>query len=146
MRVGHAHSLLGNPDVLLMDEPTNDIDIETNLRLERFIGEYPGAVLMTCHDIDIRNSIFYRIVEIDSAEFSTYTGDYDFYVRSRAIADADREAAHARQQAMRAKERRFIERFQAHAAKAAQVQSRVKKLEKIEMVELPRRRKVVEFR
>jgi len=146
MRVGLARILLGRPDVLLMDEPTNHLDIESILWLERFIRDYPGAVLMTCHDKDFMNRIVDRIVEIDGGEFTTYTGDYDFYVRARAIADSNREAAHARQQAMLAKERRFIERFQAHAAKAAQVQSRVKKLEKIEMVELPRSRKVVEFR
>jgi ATPase subunit of ABC transporter with duplicated ATPase domains len=146
MRVGLARVLLGRPDVLLMDEPTNHLDIESILWLERFIRDYPGAVLMTCHDRDFMNRIVSRIVDIDGGEFTTYTGDYDFYVRERAIAAANREAAYARQQAMLAKERRFIERFTAHAAKAAQVQSRVKKLEKIETIELPRRRHVVEFR
>ncbi len=146
MRVGLARILLGRPDVLLMDEPTNHLDIESILWLERFIRDYPGAVLMTCHDKDFMNRIVDRIIEIDGGEFTTYTGDYDFYVRERAIANANREAQHARQQAMLAKERRFIERFQTHAAKAAQVQSRVKKLEKIEMVELPRQRKVVDFK
>jgi ATPase subunit of ABC transporter with duplicated ATPase domains len=146
MRVGLARILLGRPDVLLMDEPTNHLDIESILWLETFIRDYPGAVLMTCHDKDFMNRIVSRIVEIDGGEFTSYTGDYDWYVRERAIAETNREAAYARQQAMLAKERRFIERFAAHAAKAAQVQSRVKKLEKIEMVELPRRRKVVEFR
>jgi ATPase subunit of ABC transporter with duplicated ATPase domains len=146
MRVGLARILLGRPDVLLMDEPTNHLDIESILWLERFIRDYQGAVLMTCHDKDFMNRIVDRIVEIDGGEFTTYTGNYDFYVRERAIANANREAQHARQQAMLAKERRFIERFKAHAAKAAQVQSRVKKLEKIEEVELPRSRKVVEFR
>jgi ATPase subunit of ABC transporter with duplicated ATPase domains len=146
MRVGLARILLGRPDVLLMDEPTNHLDIESILWLEKFIRDYPGAVLMTCHDKDFMNRIVDRIIEIDGGEFTTYTGDYDFYVRERAIANANREAQHARQQAMLAKERRFIERFQTHAAKAAQVQSRVKKLEKIEVVELPRQRKVVEFK
>jgi ATPase subunit of ABC transporter with duplicated ATPase domains len=146
MRVGLARILLGRPDVLLMDEPTNHLDIESILWLEKFIRDYPGAVLMTCHDKDFMNRVVDRIIEIDGGEFTTYTGDYDGYVRERAIANANREAAHARQQAMLAKERRFIERFQTHAAKAAQVQSRVKKLEKIERVELPRQRKVVEFK
>ncbi len=146
MRVGLARILLGRPDVLLMDEPTNHLDIESILWLEKFIQAYPGAVLMTCHDKDFMNRIVDRILEIDTGEFSSYSGNYDFYVRERAIAEANREAAYARQQAMLAKERRFIERFAAHAAKAAQVQSRVKKLEKIEQVELPRHRHVVEFR
>ena len=146
MRVGLARILLGRPDVLLMDEPTNHLDIESILWLERFIRDYGGTVLMTCHDKDFMNRIVDRILEIDTGEFTSYTGDYDHYVRERAIAIANREAQHARQQAMLAKERRFIERFQTHAAKAAQVQSRVKKLEKIEMVELPRQRKVVEFK
>jgi ATPase subunit of ABC transporter with duplicated ATPase domains len=129
-----------------MDEPTNHLDIESILWLETFLRDYPGAVLMTCHDKDFMNRVVGRIIEIDGGEFTTYTGDYDGYVRERAIANANRVAAHARQQAMLAKERRFIERFQTHAAKAAQVQSRVKKLEKIEPVELPRRRHVVEFK
>jgi len=145
MRVGMARVLLGRPDVLLMDEPTNHLDIESILWLETFIRDYPGAVLMTCHDKDFMNRIVSRIVEIDGGEFTAYTGNYDHYVRERAIAEANREAAYARQQAMLAKERRFIERFAAHAAKAAQVQSRVKKLEKLDVVELPVRRKVVEF-
>jgi len=146
MRVELARVLLGRPDVLLMDEPTNHLDIESILWLERFIRDYPGAVLMTCHDRDFMNRIVGRIVDIDAGEFTSYTGDYDFFVRERAIAAANREAQYARQQAMLAKERRFIERFAAHAAKAAQVQSRVKKLEKIEQIELPRERHVVEFR
>jgi ATPase subunit of ABC transporter with duplicated ATPase domains len=145
MRVGLARVLLGRPDVLLMDEPTNHLDLESILWLERFIRDYPGAVLMTCHDKDFMNRIVSRIVEIDAGELVAYTGNYDYYVRERALAETNREAAYARQQAMLAKEKRFIERFAAHAAKAAQVQSRVKKLEKIEAVELPRRRKIVHF-
>ncbi len=145
MRVGMARVLLGRPDVLLLDEPTNHLDIESILWLEKFIKAYPGVVLLTCHDRDFMNRVVARIVDIDGGEFVSYSGDYDFFVRQRAIAEANREAQYARQQAMLAKERRFIERFAAHAAKAAQVQSRQKKLDKIETVEPPRRRKVVEF-
>jgi len=146
MRVGLARILLGRPDVLLLDEPTNHLDLESILWLEKFIREYQGTVLMTCHDRDFMNRVIDRILEIDGGEFTNYSGDYEFYVRERALTAANREAAYARQQAMLAKERRFIERFAAHAAKAAQVQSRVKKLDKIEKIELPKQRKVVEFR
>jgi ATPase subunit of ABC transporter with duplicated ATPase domains len=86
-----------------------------------------------------------KIAEIDDGEITVYAGTYDFYERERAIREANREAAYARQQAMLAKERRFIERFSAHAAKAAQVQSRVKALDKIEKIDLPKKRRVVRF-
>ncbi len=145
MRIGIARVLLARPDVLLMDEPTNHLDIESILWLENFIKGYPGAVLLTCHDKDFMNRIVTRIVDIDGGDFISYTGDYDNYIHQRSIAEKNREATYARQQAMLAKERRFVERFASHVAKAAQVQSRVKKLEKIELVEPPRRRKVVEF-
>jgi ATPase subunit of ABC transporter with duplicated ATPase domains len=145
MRVAMAKVLLGKPDVLLMDEPTNHLDIESILWLERFLMDTGAALLMTCHDKDFMNRVVDRVVEIDGGELISYSGDYDFYVRERALRETQREAAYARQQAMLAKEQRFIERFQTHAAKAAQVQSRVKKLEKIETLEPPRRRKVVSF-
>jgi ATPase subunit of ABC transporter with duplicated ATPase domains len=145
MRVAMARVLLGRPDVLLMDEPTNHLDIESILWLEGFIRAYPGALFMTSHDREFLNRLVSRIAEIDDGEITAYSGNYDFYERERAQRDANREAAYARQQAMLAKENRFIERFSAHAAKAAQVQSRVKALEKIEKIELPRKRAVVRF-
>ena len=145
MRVAMARVLLGRPDVLLMDEPTNHLDIESIIWLESFLKSLPGALLMTSHDRDFMNRIVNRIAEIDGGEITTYSGNYDFYERERAIREANREAAYARQQAMLAKEQRFIERFAAHAAKAAQVQSRVKALEKIEKIELPKKRRVVAF-
>ncbi|MCC6129385.1 MAG: ABC-F family ATP-binding cassette domain-containing protein [Acidobacteria bacterium] len=145
MRVSMAKVLLGKPDVLLMDEPTNHLDIESIIWLEDFLKAYQGSLLMTCHDRDFMNRVVDKIVEVDGGELFTYSGNYEFYARERALREAQREAAFARQQAMLAKEQRFIERFSAHAAKAAQVQSRIKKLEKIETVELPRRRKIVEF-
>ncbi len=145
MRIGMAQVLLVKPEVLLMDEPTNHLDIESILWLEKFIRDYRGAVLLTCHDKDFMNRVVNRIVDIDGGEFISYTGDYDNYLHQRAVAEANREATYARQQAMLAKERRFVERFASHVAKAAQVQSRVKKLEKLDLVEPPRRRKVVEF-
>ena len=145
MRVAMARVLLGRPDVLLMDEPTNHLDIESIIWLEAFLKSLPGALLMTSHDRDFMNRLVTKVAEIDSGEITVYSGNYDFYERERALREANREAAYARQQAMFAKEQRFIERFAAHAAKAGQVQSRVKALEKIEKVEPPRKRRVVEF-
>src|SRR5213082_2907150 len=145
MRVAMARVLLGRPDVLLMDEPTNHLDIESIIWLEAFLKSLPGALLMTSHDREFMNRIVTKIAEIDSGEIRVYSGNYDFYERERAIREANREAAYARQQAMLAKEQRFIERFSAHAAKAAQVQSRVKALEKIEKVEPPKKRRTMKF-
>jgi len=145
MRVAMAKVLLGKPDVLLMDEPTNHLDIESILWLEGFIQGTRSAVLLTCHDKDFMNRVVDRVVEIDGGEMISYSGDYDFYAKERVLRESQREAAYSRQQAMLQKEQRFIERFATHAAKAAQVQSRVKKLEKIETIELPRRRKLVNF-
>jgi len=145
MRVAMARVLLGRPDVLLMDEPTNHLDIESIVWLEDFLKSLPGALLMTSHDREFMNRVVTKVAEIDGGEITVYSGNYDFYERERAIRETNREAAYARQQAMLAKEQRFIERFAAHAAKAAQVQSRVKALEKIEKIELPKRRRVVKF-
>jgi ATPase subunit of ABC transporter with duplicated ATPase domains len=145
MRVGLAKILLMHPDLLLLDEPTNHLDIESIIWLERFLSEFEGALVMTSHDREFMNRIVNKIVEIDGGELTTYNGNYDFYEKQRAIAQAQLEAQYERQQAMLAKEQAFIERFKARASHAAQVQSRVKKLEKIERVEPPKRRKVVHF-
>ncbi len=145
MRVAMARVLLGRPDVLLMDEPTNHLDIESIIWLESFLKGHDGALLMTSHDREFMNRIVSKIAEIDSGEITTYSGNYDFYDRERALREANKEAAYARQQAMLAKEQRFIDRFKTHAAKAAQVQSRIKALDKIEKLELPKQRVVVKF-
>src|ERR1700744_661354 len=145
MRVALARVLLGMPDVLLMDEPTNHLDIESIIWLEQFLKSFPGALLMTSHDREFMNRLVSKIAEIDGGEIITYSGDYDFYECERAVRAGNQQAAFARHQSMIAKEQRFIDRFRTHAAKAAQVQSRIKALDKIEKIELPKKRQVVKF-
>ncbi len=140
MRVALARVLLGRPDVLLMDEPTNHLDLESIIWLEQFLKTFQGALLMTSHDREFMNRLVSKIAEIDAGEIVVYSGNYDFYERERNIREANQQAAFARQQSMLAKEQRFIERFKTHAAKAAQVQSRIKALDKIEKIELPKKR------
>jgi ATPase subunit of ABC transporter with duplicated ATPase domains len=145
MRVALARILLMAPDALLLDEPTNHLDIESIIWLERFLRDFDGALVMTSHDRELLNRLVTKIVEIDGGDITTHAGNYDFYERQREVAAAQQEAQYARQQAMLAKEQAFIAKFKARASHAAQVQSRVKKLEKIDRVEPPKRRKVLEF-
>ncbi len=145
MRVGLARILLMKPDAMLLDEPTNHLDIESILWLEQFLKGYEGALMMTSHDRELMNRIVTKIVEIDGGDLTVFSGNYEFYIKQRAIMDAQQESAVARQQAMLAKEEAFIARFKARASHAAQVQSRVKKLEKIERVEPPKRRRKLRF-
>ncbi len=145
MRVALARILLMNPDVMLLDEPSNHLDIESLIWLEQFLKDYTGALMMTSHDRAFMNRIVNRIVEIDGGSLTSYSGDYEFYEGQRAQNEKQQQAQFERQQAMLAKEIKFIERFKARASHAAQVQSRVKKLEKIEKVEPPKRRQSVLF-
>ena len=145
MRVALARILLMRPDALLLDEPTNHLDLESILWLETFLRGFDGALALTSHDRELLNRLATKIVEIDGGELTTYSGNYDFYERERAIAAEHQEAQYERQQAMLAKELRFIEKFKARASHAAQVQSRVKKLDKIEKLEPPLRRKSLRF-
>jgi ATPase subunit of ABC transporter with duplicated ATPase domains len=143
MRVALARILLMRPDVMLLDEPSNHLDLESLIWLEQFLKGYEGALLMTSHDREFINRIINKVVEIDGGTLSTYSGDYEFYEAQRALNEKQQQAQFERQQAMLAKEIKFIERFKARASHAAQVQSRVKKLDKIERVEPPRRRQTV---
>ncbi len=137
MRVQLARLLLARPELLLLDEPTNYLDIESIVWLEGWLRDYPGTVLLTCHDRDVMNRVVKRVIEIDGGVMRSYTGDYDAYEKARALDAAQREAEYLKQQAMLAKELRFIERFKAQPSKASQVQSRAKKVDKIEKVEPP---------
>jgi ATPase subunit of ABC transporter with duplicated ATPase domains len=145
MRVALARILLMRPDAMLLDEPSNHLDIESLIWLEEFLKGYGGALLMTSHDREFMNRIVSKIIEIDGGALTTYSGDYEFYEQQRAQNEQQQLAQFERQQAMLAKEIKFIERFKARASHAAQVQSRVKKLDKIERVEPPRRRQSVLF-
>ncbi|HYC04971.1 MAG TPA: ABC-F family ATP-binding cassette domain-containing protein [Azospirillaceae bacterium] len=145
MRVALGRILLMRPDAMLLDEPSNHLDIESLIWLEQFLKAYDGALLMTSHDRAFLNRIVGKIIEIDGGSLTSYSGDYEFYERQRALNEKQQQAQFERQQAMLAKELKFIERFKARASHAAQVQSRVKKLDKIERVEPPKRRHVVAF-
>ena len=145
MRVALARILLMRPDVMLLDEPSNHLDLESLIWLESFLKGYDGALLMTSHDREFMNRIVSKVIEIDGGTLTTYSGDYGFYEQQRALNEQQQQAQFERQQAMLAKEIKFIERFKARASHAAQVQSRVKKLDKIERVEPPRRRQTVAF-
>jgi ATPase subunit of ABC transporter with duplicated ATPase domains len=145
MRVALARILLMRPDVMLLDEPSNHLDLESLIWLEQFLQGYDGALMMTSHDREFINRIITKVVEIDGGSLTTYSGNYEFYEQQRALNEKQQQAQFERQQAMLAKEIKFIERFKARASHAAQVQSRVKKLEKIERVEPPRRRQTVAF-
>src|SRR5271156_66197 len=145
MRVALARILLMRPDVMLLDEPSNHLDIESLIWLENFLKGYDGALFMTSHDREFMNRIVNKIVEIDGGALTTFSGNYEFYEAQRALNEKQQQAQFERQQAMLAKEIKFIDRFKARASHAAQVQSRVKKLEKIERVEPPKRRQAVAF-
>jgi ATPase subunit of ABC transporter with duplicated ATPase domains len=145
MRVALARILLMKPDAMLLDEPSNHLDLESLIWLEGFLKAYEGALLMTSHDREFMNRVCTSIIEIDGGELITYSGNYDFYDAQKAMQLKQQQAAYERQQAMLAKEIAFIERFKARASHAAQVQSRVKKLEKIDKLEPPRRVQKVDF-
>ncbi len=145
MRVALARILLMRPDAMLLDEPSNHLDLESLIWLEEFLRGYDGMLMMTSHDREFMNRIVSKIVEIDGGELNSFSGDYEFYEQQRALNERQQQAAFERQQSMLAKEIKFIERFKARASHAAQVQSRVKKLEKIDRVEPPKRRHTVLF-
>jgi ATPase subunit of ABC transporter with duplicated ATPase domains len=145
MRVALARILLMQPDAMLLDEPTNHLDLESLIWLENYLKRYEGALLMTSHDREFLNRVSTSILEIDGGEITAFAGDYEYYIKQKALANLQQQATFDRQQAMLKKELAFIERFKARASHAAQVQSRVKKLEKIDRVEPPRRAEKLSF-
>jgi ATP-binding cassette subfamily F protein 3 len=145
MRIALAQILTLNPDVLLMDEPTNHLDIESIIWLEQWLMSFKGALLMTSHDREFMNRLVTRIVEIANKAITVYSGNYEFYLKEREIRREQLLAAHKRQQDMLAKEEDFIAKFAARASHAAQVQSRVKKLDKIDRIEIPPETKTIHF-
>ncbi|SDO35330.1 ABC-F family ATP-binding cassette domain-containing protein [Desulforhopalus singaporensis] len=147
MRIALAKILLINPDVLLLDEPTNHLDMESIIWLEEWLSStFKGALLMTCHDRDFMNKIVSRIIEVSNGSATTYGGNYDFYLREREIRRDQLLASYQRQQEMLAKEEEFIAKFGARVSHAAQVQSRIKKLEKIERIVLPPEQKSIKLK
>lgn len=145
MRIALAKILALNPEVLLMDEPTNHLDVESIVWLEEWLVNFKGAILMTSHDRDFMNRLVSKIVEIANKTITVYGGNYDFYERERDIRKEQLIAAAKRQEDMLAKEEEFIARFAARASHAAQVQSRVKKLEKIDRIEIPEEESEIKF-
>ncbi len=145
MRIALAKILILNPDVLLMDEPTNHLDLESIIWLEGWLRQFKGALLMTSHDRDFMNRLVTRIIEVANQSITIYSGNYDFYEREKEIRREQLIAAARRQDEMLAKEEEFIARFAARASHAAQVQSRVKKLEKIDRIEVPTEEKAIQF-
>ena len=145
MRVALGRILLMRPDVMLLDEPSNHLDLESLIWLEQFLASYDGALLMTSHDRAFMNRVINKVIEIDGGSLTSFSGDYEFYEAQRAQNEKQQQAQFERQQAMLAKEINFIERFKARASHAAQVQSRVKKLEKIDRIEPPKRRQSLAF-
>jgi ATP-binding cassette subfamily F protein 3 len=145
MRIALAKILIQVPDVILLDEPTNYLDLESIVWLEEWLKSFKGAVLMTSHDRDFMNGIVNRIIEVNNKTITTYTGDYDYYEKEKEIRKVQQVAQYESQQAMLQKEEEFIAKFAARASHAAQVQSRVKKIDKIERVELPPEDVVMDF-
>ncbi len=146
MRIALARILLLEPQLLLMDEPTNHLDLESIIWLESWLGSFKGDLVMTSHDREFMTRVCRTTVEVASGAITTYSGDYDFYERERAVRREQLVASQKRQEAMLAKEEEFIARFAARASHAAQVQSRVKTIDKIERIVVPADPKSIKLR
>jgi ATP-binding cassette subfamily F protein 3 len=144
-RVELAKLLFLNPDLLILDEPTNHLDLETTRWFENYLKSYHGAVMVTSHDRAFLNNVAKKVIAIEKDEVVFFHGDYDGYVLAREKELEIKQATAKRQEQKIKKEMRFIERFRAKNTKATQVQSRIKKLEKIERIVVPRQTKKIKF-
>ena len=145
MRAGLARILFRKPNLLLLDEPTNHLDLDANIWFEKYLASFQGGVLVTSHDRAFLNQTATKVLAIERDEFVLLRGNYDDYLVARERALQVKEAASARQERQIQKQMRFIDRFRSKARKATQVQSRVKQLEKIKIIELPRATKKVRY-
>ena len=145
MRAELARLLFRQPDVLLLDEPTNHLDLEANIWFEKYLASFQGGVVITSHDRTFLNTVANRVLAIEPGEVVQHRGNYDEYLAARERALEIREAAAARQEREIQRQMRFVERFRYKATKARQVQSRLKQLEKMEIIELPRATRKVRY-
>ena len=145
MRAGLARILFLNPDLLLLDEPTNHLDLDANLWFEKYLAGFQGGVIVTSHDRAFLNQTATRVLAIEPDEVVLFRGNYDDYLVAREQVLKIKRAASARQERQIQKQMRFVERFRSKARKASQVQSRLKQLEKIQIIEMPRATKKVSY-
>ena len=145
MRASLAKILFSKPDILLLDEPTNHLDLEANIWFEEYLINFNGAVIITSHDRSFLNSIATMVLEIEPGEVITQKGNYDNYLISREQSLKIKQATSARVEKQIEKDMKFIDRFRAKASKSKQVQSRLKSLDKIEKIEIPRINKRVNY-
>ena len=137
MRVALASLLFSRPDILLLDEPTNHLDLEGTLWLESYLARYPGTVLLVSHDRDLLNAVPQAILAVENQALTLYRGNFDACLRARAERRARQAAEAKKQERRRAEIQRFVDRFRAQANKARQAQSRLKMLERMELVTPP---------
>jgi ATP-binding cassette subfamily F protein 3 len=146
MRVELSRILLQRPDVLLLDEPSNHLDLQSVVWLESFLKSYEGSVLLISHDRKFLNTLATRIFELDRSTLTIYSGNYDDYERLKEEKQTQLESQATNQNRRIAEVERFIERFRAKNTKATQVQSRIKMLDKIERVKTSESSKAIHFR
>ena len=146
MRAYLAKLLVLEPDLLMLDEPTNHLDLLSLLWLQRYLKNYPGAILMISHDRDFMDELVESVYDIDNEELVEYRGNYSDFLKQRDMRFEQLQAAYRNQQKEIAHIQEFIDRFRSINSKAGQVQSRIKQLEKMKLIQKPvARRKVFKF-